>query len=246
MATNSGKATKHSPLLHLPAELRLRVYEHLNHIPGLSTTSVPHRAAAYAKGFTSGVGHVTMLRYGEGWRSVSIAKPPGFACLGTSILRTCRLIHTEAMDLLYDKILWVINIQSLTPIAPPFAGGRPAVTASPGKPSIFLQSIKHVHIRQHIRPEEDLLEKALTLKSLLACINSQRKTTELALHFDSIHLVNDSSWPNGKKMAYAWQAYEKVLSSIDLGRKPQIKVSDYWLETEGQARFEKFAARFGG
>ncbi|KXT05053.1 hypothetical protein AC578_10349 [Pseudocercospora eumusae] len=237
-----------SSFLALPPEIRMTIFEHCLHIPRLSTTSVPHRAAAYAKGYTSGVGHITLVQDGGDWRSVSIARPPGFAFTATSVLRICKSIHKEAMDVLYDKILWVINIQNRRPIAPPFIGSNsnPAISASPTRPSVFMKWVAHVHIRQHIRPEEELLQKAEALRLLIACLGSDRKSTAATLHFDSIHLVNDSEWPRTAKPQYAWDQYYSQLMVLDLGPRPNIRTSYYWIETEGQERFEDLTRRLGG
>lgn len=170
-------AKMRSRFIDLPAEIRVKILEHLLQRPIWHTISHPNSQAAKDRGFTDGVGHVTLIREGDEWRSVSVAGPPGLTILSTAILRTCRLLHNEAMDLLYSRSLFVINIQNLRPIAPPFTGGNPTIVASPRRRSIFMRWINHVHIRQHIRPEEDLLQKAQSLQSLLMCLSPERKTT---------------------------------------------------------------------
>ncbi|USW54748.1 hypothetical protein Slin15195_G080670 [Septoria linicola] len=239
--------TTTSQILNLPAELRIQIYSHLIQIAVASSS--PYRAAALERGFSSGVGHITLLQDGPTWRSVTIAKPPGFSFLAPAILRVSKSIHNEVMDFLYSNILWVINIQTLRPIAPPFFSmdtKRSGIAASPDKKSMFMQWIAHVHIRQHIRPEEDLVQKAQALRSLLGCLNPRRKSSQVTLQFDSIHLVHDPEYPRTKKPEYNWQLYENELKSMRLGHEPQFKVSHYWLEAEGQERFDQLAAPLGG
>ncbi|CAK1363664.1 hypothetical protein CB0940_04314 [Cercospora beticola] len=236
-----------SNLLNLPAEIRIRIFSHL--IQVAPATSIPHRAAAHEQGYTSGVGHVNSVQYGTTWRSVTIAKPPGFALTAPAILRASKLIHNEVMDLLYSKMLWVINIQDLRPSSQvPFGSDDKTngIVASPEKKSMFLQWIDHVHVRQHIRPEEDLIQKAQTLRSLLDCLNVHRKSLQVTFHFDSIHLVNDPEYPREKKAEYNWKLYENELRRMDLGATPHFRVSSYWLESEGEERFAQLAASVGG
>lgn len=236
-----------SRLLELPAEIRLRILDHLFIRPGsTSTTSPSHMAAAAARGFTDGVGHITLVREQETWKSISTARPPGFCLHPTAILRVCRLLHMEAMDMLYGKILFVINVQNMRPIAPPFVGCAHAIVATPGKRSVFFQGVDHVHIRQHVRPEDDLLQKAQVLRSLLQHLNPTRRTTEVTLHFDSMWLVNDGEWPRTARPEYVWQLYSAELARMDLGRRPSIRVSSHWIEIEGSERFQNLAKKVGG
>lgn len=249
-AAASNPATERTSiccLLNLPAEIRIRIFEHL--IQVAPATSIPHRAAAHEQGYTSGVGHVNFVQYGTTWRSVTIAKPPGFALAAPAILRTSKLIHNEFMDLLYSRMLWVINIQDLRPSAQVISGSDSqghGIIASPEKRSMFLQWIDHVHVRQHIRPEEDLIQKAQALRSLLDCLNVHRKSLQVTFHFDSIHLVNDPEYPREKKAEYNWKLYENELGSMNLGATPHFRVSSYWLESEGEERFAQLAARVEG
>ncbi|KAF2217829.1 hypothetical protein CERZMDRAFT_92472 [Cercospora zeae-maydis SCOH1-5] len=247
-ALDSAANTPSAPsLLALPAEVRVHIFEHL--IQVAPATSVPHRAVAHEQGYTSGVGHVNIVQYGTTWRSVTIAKPPSFALTTPAILRVSKLIHKEAMDLLYSKMLWVINIQDLR-LSSPFVYGeesqRIGIIASPAKKSMFLQWIDHVHVRQHIRPEEDLIQKAQALRSLLNCLNVHRKSLQVTFHFDSIHLVNDPDYPRTKKAEYNWKLYENELRGLNLGATPHFRVSSYWLESEGAERFAQLAASVGG
>ncbi|KAM3419799.1 hypothetical protein BST61_g3130 [Cercospora zeina] len=235
-------------LLVLPAEVRVRIFEHLIRVE--TAAAIPHHAAARDQGYINGVGHVNIVQYGTTWRSVTIAKPPGFVLTAPAILRASKLINNEIMDLLYSKVLWVINIHDLRLSSPSFVFGqeseRKVIVASPEKKSVFLQWIDHVHVRQHIRPEEDLIQKAQALRSLLNCLNVHRKSLQVSFHFDSIHLVNDPEHPRTKKAEYNWKLYENELRRIDLGAPPHFRVSWYWLESEGLERFEELAASVGG
>lgn len=106
--------------------------------------------------------------------------------------------------------------------------------------------INHVHIRQHIRPEEDLMQKAQALHSLLTCLGPDRKTTGLTLHFDSMWLVNDGEWPRSARPEYVWQSFAAELARMQIGDRPQVRVSSHWLELEGKERFEDLALKIGG
>lgn len=54
----------------------------------------------------------------------------------------------------------------------------------PNKTSGFLQGSKHLHIRVHIRPKEDLAQTFQCLDLFIRCLSPDRKTTGLTLHFD--------------------------------------------------------------
>ena len=109
-----------------------------------------------------------------------------------------------------------------------------------------MQSLTNVHIRQHIRPEHDLMQKAYVLHFLLSCLNSRRKTTSITLHFDGIWLVNDGEWPVISRKQDVWQMYAAELARLDLGDDPQIRVSQQWKDLEGIERFEELAVKIGG
>ncbi|KAK4499328.1 hypothetical protein PRZ48_009841 [Zasmidium cellare] len=235
-----------SALLELPAEIRVNILEHLLQRPLWHTISRPNTQAARDRGYTDGVGHVTLVRERDEWRSVSVARPPGLTILCPAILRTCRLLHKEAMGLLYSKCLFVLNIQNMRPAALPFINGQPAIVAGPTKASMFLRWINHVHIRQHITPEEDLSQKAQSLDSLIRCLSPDRKTTGLTLHFDSMWLVNDGEWPQKARPEYVWQLFGAELARMPIGNQPQIRVSSHWLELEGKERFDDLASKLGG
>lgn len=235
-----------SKLLSLPAEIRVKIIDYLIQRPLYQTISHPHQEVARKRGLTDGVGHATLVREGNEWRSVSVARPPGLKLTSTAILRTCRLLYNEAMDLLFHKCLFVINIQNMRLIAPPFLGARPSIIAGPNRDSVFLRWITHVHIRQHIRPEEDLMQKASTLQSLLACLSPERKSTGLTLHFDSMWLVNDGEWPCDGRPEYIWQLYAAELARMPIGADPQVRVSTHWMELEGKERFGELSKKTGG
>lgn len=240
-----------SALLELPTELLEHILEHLLQRPSRHTISRPNTQAARDRGFTDGVGHITMVCKRDEWRSVSVARPPGLTILCPAILRTCSLLHNEAMRLLYSKCLFVINIQNINmrPIASPFPyrqPGQSAIVAGPSKTSVLLQGLNHVHIRQHIRPEEDLAQKAQSLDSLLRCLSPNRKSTGLTLHFDSMWLVNDGQWPRSARPEYVWQLFGSELARMQIGDNPQIRASPHWMELEGKERFDDLALKIGG
>ena len=241
--------TTPSRILLLPAELRLKILENLFTRPDLSQSTHRINSVAFSRGFTDGVGHVTLAQQGEHWKSLSVAKPPGLSLATASILRTCRLLHREASELLFGRTLFVINILNMSPAAPPFvlsARIQPIVVASPSSKSVFMQSLYHVHVRQHIRPEEDLLQKAQGLHSLLSCLSPQRKSTSVTLHFDGILRVQDCDWPGGARGEDVWGRYAAELARMELGEDPQIRVSQYWRDLEGMGRFDKLAVAIGG
>ncbi|EME43815.1 hypothetical protein DOTSEDRAFT_23940 [Dothistroma septosporum NZE10] len=238
-----------SHLLQLPAELRLKILEYLFIRPDLSSSIHQINSTAFSRGFTDGVGHVTLAQQGSYWKSLSVARPPALSLTTPSILRICRLLHREATELLYGRTLFVINILNMSPIAPPFMLStkiRPIVVASPSKKSVFMQSLYHIHVRQHIRPEEDLLRKAQVLHSLLSCLSPHRKSTSVTLHFDGILLVNDCDWPYSARGDDVWEMYARELRGMEVGGDTQIRVSQYWRDLEGSERFEKLATRIGG
>ena len=245
---------KRPSLYDLPAELRIRIFEHLLQFPPATTGNPvsgkdvyvpPNRAvAAHAQGYTSGVGHLSLCQIGATWRCVTIAGPPGFALLSPAVLRVSKRIHNEVMDILYSNMLWVINIIQMGALH--CGPSDLELTSASDKESTFMQWISHVFIRQHIRPEEDLVQKSQALRSLISCLNPQRKSTQVALHFTSMHLVNDPLYPREKKPEYNWQLYEHELGRLSLGKRPHFQVSQYWSDSEGPERFENLAESLGG
>lgn len=240
-----------SHLLRLPAELRLRIFEYLIQVPPLSTTSAPHRAAAYIRGHTSGVGHCNVIQVGNEWRSISLGGPVGFSLLAPAITRLCKTIYYEAMDVLYKNILWVINIHSENAVDPDFRGinskEHAAIVAGPERESMFLKHLQHVYVRQHILMEEDQVQKAHALGLLLACLNSERKSTEVAIHFGGSPVMDETGtrpWPFSTQNT--WHLYRLEMARMNLGNKPQIRVNGCWRHLDDMARIRELAASIGG
>lgn len=148
------------------------------------------------------------------------------------------------MDIMYSKMLWAINI--IDAGRTDLSSYNQGVVISLARKPTVMQWPTHVFVRQHIRPEEDLVQKTQALRSLLGCLSMHRMSTQVAFHFSFMHLINHPQYPTKKKADYNWQLFELELRGLFLGERPQFRVSDYWLESEGIERFERLAASLGG
>lgn len=171
-----------SMFLELPAEIRLHIYSYLFTGP-VQATGITNRGGniLISRGVTSGVGHISIVSNGENWIILSMVKPPGFSLGSTAMLRTCRVVHEEVLDLLHSNILWVIDIKSSAVNSPPDYIRQPLIIAGPSKNTTFMRSISHSHVRQFVIPEKDeLLHAAFELHCVLGCLRPDRKSSDVS------------------------------------------------------------------
>ncbi|CZT19192.1 uncharacterized protein RCC_05038 [Ramularia collo-cygni] len=135
---------------------------------------------------------------------------------------------------------------------------QPAIVAGPFQDSVLMQWMNHVDVRQAIYPTDDLMAKAIQLKTLLGHLRPDRRSSDVSLHFKSFSqgdwyryagrrpMTNSTfktpGWQRAARREAVWNEYVEFLARPDLGQSPEVVVWD----AKRHEPFEDLARGIGG
>lgn len=252
-----------SPFMALPAELRLHIYPHVFSLP------YGHRDVLRASIETSAseVGAGSQItEYGAGRVKINISKnitscrdDAGGQSAGphfTALLRTCRQIYEEAVEVLYQQTLFRISLgpEALECVdkqgrlwvrSPTEGAGLSSEDRSKPLPDLVLFTKMHnVHLDLNFGGQPNpVWDVPAVTRAILAALNPHRKHTTVTLRFGLMTAITCARISEG-----SWQRFVRDLKSIDLGCVPDVKIdrdAEKWSQY-GKSRFEELRAVLGG
>lgn len=256
-------------ILALPAELRIPIYEHLlrsdqyldDHYDSCFPAIRGHRECSLTRSHAGGIlkrkappcqvvispGQCAVVRNhyetpDDCYSSQDTSLIDRRLTRSVEFLRACRTFHNEAIDLLYDATLFVVDLETSSwnpEQSPPFISSLRLST--PLSDATFLRNIKHLSLRFQIQTPEEFETTTHLLTSLTSTLSRERTSFVATL---DLHKAGNACFLESV-VEQQWQDLTDAIKGANVRSDIVLNANSQWLR-RNTPRFEQLAEALGG